>query len=305
MQLFFAPMEGLTDAIYRRTHHDFFPGMDAYYMPFLSPTVHRSLTPREQRELPMASREFRAVPQLLTKNPEDFLWAQEQCILQGYDEVNLNAGCPSGTVVSKGKGAGMLADPAGLDAFLDAVFARADLHISVKTRIGVRENGEWEQLLEIYNRYPIHRLIVHPRVRTQLYKGSPDMDAFRLCIERSRNPVCYNGDIVSPAQIDMLQREFPNLESVMIGRGLIGNPAMFCPGTPVGKLEQFHDSLLEQYLAAFGGSRNAMFRMKESWQYMLPHFAGCEKLSKQLRKTTDIGEYRSLVREIFRHPMNP
>ena len=116
MRYYFAPMEGITDAPYRRVHHSFFPGLDAYYMPFIAPTMHRTLTNRESRDLPMAdSVPFRAVPQILTKVPEDFLWAADQCARRGYDEVNLNVGCPSGTVVSKGKGAGMLAEPEKLD----------------------------------------------------------------------------------------------------------------------------------------------------------------------------------------------
>ena len=109
MRYYFAPMEGLTDSIYRSAHHAHFGGVDRYFMPFLSPTVHRSLTNREERELPYAqSVPFTAVPQLLTKVPEDFLWATTVCAERGYDEVNLNTGCPSGTVVSKGKGSGML-----------------------------------------------------------------------------------------------------------------------------------------------------------------------------------------------------
>ena len=112
MRYYFAPMEGLTDSIYRRLHHKYFPGVDRYYMPFISPTIHRSLTHREDRELPLAdSVPFTAVPQILTKVPEDFLWAAQVCRDRGYEEVNLNVGCPSGTVVSKGKGSGMLADP--------------------------------------------------------------------------------------------------------------------------------------------------------------------------------------------------
>ena len=111
MRYYFAPMEGLTDSIYRRLHHKYFPGVDRYYMPFLSPTIHRSLTHKEDRELPLAdSVPFAAVPQVLTKVSDDFLWAASVCHDRGYDEVNLNIGCPSGTVVSKGKGSGMLRD---------------------------------------------------------------------------------------------------------------------------------------------------------------------------------------------------
>ena len=140
MQYSFAPMEGLTDSVYRRLHHKYFPGIDRYFMPFLSPTVHRTLTLREERELPPADSEtFSAVPQLLTKNPEDFLWAAEQCMERGYREVNLNAGCPSGTVVSKGKGSGMLSDPEALDRFLDRVFSGTPIAVSVKTRLGLEQ----------------------------------------------------------------------------------------------------------------------------------------------------------------------
>ena len=132
MNIYFAPMEGLTDRIYRRLHHKYFPGVDCYFTPFFSPTVHRSLTAREQRELPPAdSLGFPVVPQLLTKNAEDFLWMTQVIRDRGYTQVNLNLGCPSGTVVSKGKGSGMLADPEALERFLDAVFAKTPLPISL------------------------------------------------------------------------------------------------------------------------------------------------------------------------------
>ena len=300
MRYYFAPMEGLTDSIYRRLHHQFFPGIDAYYMPFISPTVHRTLTNRESRELPMAdSVPFRAVPQVLTKNAEDFLWAAEQCRDRGYDEVNLNVGCPSGTVVAKGKGAGMLADPEGLERFLDAVFSAAPMPISVKTRLGVADPEEFPKLLEIYNRYPIKELTIHPRVRRQFYDGDVFLDSFDYALENSKNPLCYNGNLRTLSEVKSFEQRYPQVESVMVGRGLIGNPAMFCPGTDAATLKAFHDALLEEYLVVFGGSRNAMFRMKENWQKMILLFENSEKLGKKLRKTTDLAEYRSITAQIF------
>ena len=152
MKLYFAPLEGITDSVYRRLHHEYFPGVDRYYMPFFSPTMHRCLTRKEDRELPMAdSVSFTAVPQVMTRNPEDFLWAAQQCADRGYAEVNLNVGCPSGTVVAKGKGSGMLADPEGLDRFLDRVFSETPIPVSVKTRLGLKEDTEFPHLLEIFN----------------------------------------------------------------------------------------------------------------------------------------------------------
>ena len=299
MRYYFAPMEGLTDSIYRSVHHKFFSGVDAYYMPFISPTIHRCLTNREAREVPFADTvPFRAVPQLMTKVADDFLWAAQECKNRGYDEVNLNAGCPSGTVVAKKKGSGMLEDPENLDRFLDSIFSASPLPISVKTRLGLTDPQEFPRILEIYNQYPIKELTIHPRVRKQFYDGDVDMEMFRYALEKSKNPLVFNGNLRNLSEVKDFEKEFPQIEAVMIGRGLIGNPAMLEPGGQK-KLEAFHDDLLETYIAEFGGARNAMFRMKENWRHMICMFDGTEKLWKKLRKCTDVTEYRSIVREIF------
>ena len=301
MRYYFAPMEGLTDSIYRRLHHKHFGGVDRYYMPFISPTPHRALTPREARELPSAASEaFTAVPQLLTKCSEDFLWAAGVCRDLGYEEVNLNVGCPSGTVTAKGKGSGMLRDPDALDRFLDEIYAAAPLPISVKTRLGFADPEEFPRLLAIFNRYPICELTVHPRVRQDFYSGSVNRDAFRHCLENSKVPVCFNGNLCSMAQIEAFHEEFPQVEAVMLGRGLAGDPGMLLPGgTTVEALDAFMEDLLCTYEQAFGGARNAMFRLKENWHLLLCRFEGAERLGKQLRKTTDIQEFRSITKQIL------
>ena len=300
MEYFFAPMEGLTDAVYRHLHHKYFPGVTGYYTPFFSPTRHRQLTPREARELPPAASEgFPAVPQVMTKNAEDFLWAASVCEGLGYREINLNLGCPSGTVVSKGKGSGMLADPDSLDAFLDTVCAQSPLPVSVKTRLGLEQPEEFVELLEIFNRYPLKLLIVHPRVRKDFYDKPLREDWFSYAMAHSVNPLCRSGGICTRAQADRFGVDIPGA-SLMIGRGLIADPGMLTPGgTTAPALEAFFGELLEAYLAAFGGSRNAMFRLKEHWRYLLRRFEGSEKLGKRLRKTTDLTEYKAITREIF------
>lgn len=301
MRYYFAPLEGLTDSIYRRLHHKYFPGIDKYFTPFFSPTVHRQLTPREQRELPPAdSLGYTVVPQLLTKNPEDFLWMAQQCRDLGYQEVNLNLGCPSGTVTAKGKGSGMLRELAELDSFLDAICKAAPLPVSVKTRIGFTYPEEFYQILPIFNRYPIKELTVHPRVRDALYKGSVDMAMFSYAAENSRAPLCYNGNLCTRGQIDAFSKAFDSVDRVMLGRGLIADPGMFSPeNANSATMEAFYGELLEEYLSAFGGSRNAMFRLKEHWRYLASKFEGSEKLYKKLRKTTDLAEYKQITAEIF------
>lgn len=301
MQIYFAPMEGLTDSIFRSAHSKYFSGIDRYYIPFISPTVHRELTAREARDLPTAdSIAYTAVPQILTKNAEDFLWAAQQCASRGYGEVNLNLGCPSGTVVSKGKGAGMLKDIEALDAFLDAVYENAPVPISVKTRLGLTDPEEFEALLEIFNRYPIAQLTVHSRVRADFYDRPIREEWFSFAVEHSKNPLCYNGNILSAKQAEDVAARYENLDAVMIGRGLIADPGMFTPGgTQREALRGYHDELLQSYMAAFGSARNTMFRMKEFWRYLHVRFEGSEKLWKRLRKTTDFTQFQQITREML------
>ena len=243
---------------------------------------------------------FTAIPQVLTKVADDFVWAAGQCADRGYTEVNLNLGCPSGTVVSKGKGSGMLSDPDNLDRFLDAVFSASPIPVSVKSRLGLTDPQEFPRLLEIYNRYPILELTLHPRVRKAFYSGSVDMEMFAYCAENSKNPVCYNGDICNLEDINRIEAQFPQVRSVMIGRGLIGDPGMLTPGgTTVEALEEMFNALLDEYIVLFGGSRNAMFRLKEHWGMLLHRFEDSEKLGKRLRKTTDLDEYKTITQEIF------
>ena len=301
MKLYFAPMEGITDSIYRRLHHRYFPGIDRYYMPFFSPTMHHTLTRKEERELPLAQSEcFCAIPQVLTKNAEDFLWAARQCAERGYPEINLNLGCPSGTVVAKGKGAGMLSNPDELDAFLDRIYSDSPIPVSLKTRLGIADGAEFPRLLEVFNRYPVQELIIHPRVRKDFYKPPVHIEWFDYAVQHTNLRLCYNGDLFTPEDIQKLRGKYPQLNAVMVGRGLIGDPGMLAEGgTDVATLERFHNELLEAYTVCFGSPRNAMFRMKENWHYIGCKFEGGEKLFKQLRKTTDMQEYRRITTEIF------
>lgn len=300
MNYYFAPLEGITDATFRQLHHKYFPGTDKYYMPFISPTIHRCLTHREARELPSAdSVDFRAVPQLLGKNVEDMLWAVNTCAELGYGEVNINLGCPSGTVVSKGKGSGMLADPDVLDAFLDGLFAGAVLPISVKTRIGLNEPEEFKRILDVYNQYPISELTIHPRVRKAFYTGPCDLDVFQMAVEQSNAPLCYNGNLNTQADIDVIRKRFPSVKAVMIGRGLIANPAMLTGMPDRERLSAYLNEMFDTYCIVFGSKRNAIFRMKENWHYLTALFEDCDKHWKELRKTTDYDRFRSITNEII------
>ena len=307
MRYYYAPLEGITDATFRRLHHKYFSGVDRYFMPFISPTIHRTLTHREARELPRAdSVGFAAVPQLLGKNVEDMLWAIEVCKDLGYDEVNINLGCPSGTVVSKGKGSGMLSDLFSLDAFLEAIYAKTVLPVSLKTRIGVNDSESWGKILEIYRDYPVKELTVHPRIRKAFYKGDCDLQTFAQAVENSPFPVCYNGNVNSIADAEEIAAQFPTVESVMIGRGLVADPGMLCGGTNRQTLQAFLEELSDTYCVVFESKRNAIYRMKDNWHYLIALFDGCEKHWKELRKCTDYDRFMAIANEIITTlPMRP
>ena len=300
MRYYYAPMEGITDATFRRLHHKYFPGVDKYFMPFISPTIHRTLTHREARELPRAdSVDFDAVPQLLGKNVEDMLWAIGVCADLGYDEVNINLGCPSGTVVSKGKGSGMLSDLDALDSFLEAIYAKAVLPVSLKTRIGVNDSENWERILEIYRRYPVKELTVHPRIRKAFYKGDCDLTAFARSVDNSPFPVCYNGNVYSLADAEAIAARFPTVESVMIGRGLVADPGMLTGSTDRQTLKAFLSELSDTYCIVFESKRNAIYRMKDNWHYLISLFEGSDKLWKEMRKSTDYDRFMAIANEII------
>ncbi len=307
MKYYFAPMEGATTYCYRRAHHRYFGGVDKYYVPFISPTQDHLFTKRELRELlPEQNEGIPTVPQLLTKRAEDFIWAAGELEKMGYPEVNLNAGCPSSTVVTKGKGSGMLRDPAALDAFLDQVFsAGLNLNISVKTRLGIEDDEEFWDILEVYNRYPISQLTIHPRVKKDLYKGRARREMFAQAQQRSKNPLCYNGDLVTVEQCRDLEREMPGVEVVMLGRGLLADPALAAKaagGAGVDKtaIGDFVDEIYSTYCRDFESARNAMLRMKEVWFYLINLFEDGNGYAKKLKKTTDHKVYEQLVHDILR-----
>lgn len=302
----FAPLDGITKAVFRRVHHRRFGGADRYFIPFFSPTDQHILTRRDQRELdPANNGGLPLVPQVMTRRAEDFLWAAEVVRDLGYREVNLNLGCPSGTVTAKGKGSGFLARPEELDRFFDQVFAKAPLPVSVKTRLGILDPAEFPRQLEIYNRYPIAQLTIHPRVRKQFYKGTVHLDTFAAALAESRNPVCYNGDLRTVAECGRFAERFPTVEAVMIGRGAVADPALLRklrggPAAARRELQDFTGELYQAYRDFYGQTAQAAQRMKEVWFYLIHLFENGEKLDKQLRRSRGPAAYEALEAEIFR-----
>ncbi len=312
MKLEMAPLEGITTYVYRNAHARYFGKMDKYYTPFLSLHREKEFNHKERQEiLPEHNEGLCVVPQVLTNSSEDFLRAAEKLKALGYEEININMGCPSGTVTTKAKGAGMLDDPMRLDKFLSEVFEKTPVEISIKTRLGMEKADEWEDLLKIYNKYPLKELIIHARVRADFYQNTPNWEAFAHAVECSRNPICYNGDIFSLDDYHKLVERFPTLENVMLGRGLLANP--FLPGEIYGsdcsmektgearqRLQAFHDELYTEYSQILSGDRNILFKLKELWTYMVYLWQDVEKHQKGIRKVKNCSEYEIYVNKMFR-----
>ena len=308
MQYYAAPMEGLTDRVWRQAQQKWFgPEGTAhrYYAPFLSPPENRVLIKKKMAELePAANPGVQVIPQLLAKDGELAAWMIGELRRMGYTEVNLNFGCPSGTVTAKGKGSGMLRDPQKLDAFLDAVFSQAGGPVSVKTRLGVARAEEFGEILDVYNKYPLCELTIHPRVMKQLYRGQADREAFAAYLPACTVPVCYNGDVTTVDDLRALEAAFPGLSGIMVGRGLIADPALLrkAVGGPAASREElrgYHDELYHGYTEAFGMASCAVSRMKAHWFYLIHLFDGADALEKPLRKAREGWEYETVVNQIF------
>lgn len=310
MNFYFAPMEGVTGYCFRTAYQAAFPGLDRFYTPFLSANDTFQFTHREERDVaPEHNLGMRVVPQIITNNAEMFVWAIREMAKRGYTEVNLNAGCPSGTVVAKGKGAGLLRDPDRLDEFLDQTFELLEkegisTNISVKTRIGGWEPDEAGELIRVYNRYPLKDLIVHPRVQKQIYRGEVHLDVFRQFVEESKHHLVYNGDIVTVADYERITRMFPEIDSIMIGRGLLTNPALVREirggaSATLEELKAFHEQLLKNYMTEMQSERNTLFKMKEYWNWLSQSFEGSDRYMKEIRKADTIVRYRAAVRNLL------
>lgn len=305
MLYYFAPLEGITNALYRQVHRAHFPAMDKYFTPFFVPSA-TGLSSKDRRELlPERNEGISLVPQLLTNKSEDFLAAAAQMRQLGYKEVNLNLGCPSGTVVSKKRGAGLLAFPSDLRQFLDELFSGAEIGISIKTRIGMEHPSEFEALLEIYNAYPLTELIIHPRVRKDFYRNHPNLSSYQEALKNSRSPVVYSGDLFTPEGVFAFVQAYPSSMAVMLGRGLLANPglgATVMGGAPLTKdrLLDFHQDLYLRYQEVLFGEKPVLHKIKELWHYMICLFPDHEKHAKLLRKSQTLGDYEAAVSAIFR-----
>ena len=302
-----APMQGVTDYIFRRVQSGHFTPADKYYTPFVATTQNHVFTPKMLKELsPEINAGISVVPQLIGHDAEDFLWAARELKALGYREVNFNLGCPSGTVVGKKKGAGLLSEKDMLRAMLDEIFEKSPIGISVKTRIGRQSPEEFAAILELYNDYPMTELIIHPRLQKQQYEGTPHMNAWEIAVQSSKNLLCYNGDIFDRTCAEAFAAKYPQIGRIMLGRGLAANPKLVGEmrgEAPVTKeeLRAYHDDTFAACREKMPQDKPLLLHLKEFWYYFSRCFADSDKALKQLRKAQTASDYLSAVDTLFAH----
>lgn len=313
IQFYLAPMEEVTGYVYRNVYHTMFGDMDKYFTPFIAPTKKKILKTRERKEVaPEHNKGMYVVPQILTNDAEQFLDTCNMLTELGYHEVNLNLGCPAATVVSKRKGSGFLDDPGKLDRFFETIFEEMSrlpeekkFCISIKTRIGMEFPEEFEDILKVYNRYPLSEIIIHPRLQKDYYNNHPNLEVFAEALEQCVHPVCYNGDIFTKEDYETLHRRFSAVKRIMLGRGAVANPGLLREiqtNQPITaeELKEYHDRLYAGYREALNSEKDALFKMKEVWFYLGKMFPEAEKALKKVKKANKPEEYQEAVRRVFR-----
>ena len=311
MKIMLAPIMGVTDHIYRNTFAQFFQGADLAMAPFISSVQARSIKSTYLKDiLPEKNRLLPVIPQILGKDPEDFLFLAHKIFDLGFSKVNWNLGCPSPTVVNKKRGSGLLPFPEMIHRFLDRVLADLQGGLSIKLRLGRYDVREIETLLPIFNQYPLTEIILHPRLGKQLYSGCVDLDAFTRCLADSCHRVIYNGDIRNLADFKILAQRFPIVDTWMIGRGLLANPFLaaeiqsFLNPTlksdqDMDILQAFHAALYSNYQEVMCGPAHLLARMKGFWGYFAENFNNPGKVRKIIHKSQTPDQYLTAVRHLF------
>lgn len=310
MQFYLAPMQEVTGWVYHNVYSAMFGNIHKYFTPFIVPTQKKILKTRERKEVaPENNRGLLVVPQIMTNHAEQFIDTCHMLMELGYHEVNLNLGCPAATVVTKARGSGFLADTRRLDRFFEDIFLALEaehstLGVSVKTRIGLEFPEEFEDILKIYNQYPLSEIIIHPRLQKDYYGNHPNLEVFSDALSQSVHPVCYNGDIFTKADYEGFIKRFPSVDRIMLGRGVIGNPGLvreIVTGQQISKeeLQEYHDRLYAGYRDALGNEKDVLFKMKEVWYYLGSNFLNAEKELKKIRKAGRPEDYSVAVKRVF------
>ena len=304
-----SPLQGFTDFRFRNAFQEFFGGIDQYIAPYIRVNGKMEIKAANERDiLPANNQSLELIPQIISKDANEFLFVAKHVQKLGYEELNWNLGCPYPMVAKRGMGSGLLSMPEKIDGILSRISAESDIRVSVKMRLGYESPQEIFQVLPVLEKYQLENIAIHPRIGKQLYKGEVDLKIFENCVGQSRHNIYYNGDITSVQRYREMKDRFPGIEHWMIGRGLIADPflpAMIkadCPTYPENRQEifkAFHDTLFSSYEEALSGPKHLLMKMYYFWEYFIHSFPNSGKSLKKIKKAQSINAYREATKQIL------
>jgi tRNA-dihydrouridine synthase B len=306
--LLLAPFKGITERPYRNAFARHIGGIDLMYAPFVSgvgterinPSKLADVIPREKNICP-------TIPQFISTDAREIILIGKTLKDYGYDHINWNLGCPFSRIANKKRGCGMLPYPGELDRILEEVFREIPINLSIKTRLGYHSPDELFPVLDVFNRYPIHLLILHPRIGTQLYSGEVSLNGFESCLENTAHEVAYNGDIWNATRYQEVKQRFPQVKQWMLGRGLLMNPflAMEAQGKELSdagkraKLMAFHQELFETAQERTTHEGRIIGSLKAIWYYMAGSFSDGRQLFSLIKKTKNTRDYLEAANHVL------
>ena len=305
LPIHFAPLQGYTDDVYRRIHHELFGGITTYYTPFVRMDG-GGVRSKDMRDIrPEFNEGVPVVPQIIVKSMKEFEYLVGIIEEKGYQEIDINMGCPFPMQAKHGRGSGLLAHTDIIEEIAKAISEKNNLSFSVKMRLGWESKEEWKPVLDILNGTPLRQITLHPRIGTQQYKGKTDMEAFAEFYARCKHPLIYNGDITTLVDIQNIETSYPNLAGIMIGRGLLARPTLateYVSGkespweTRRNQLHEFHHRLMAHYETTANSEAQVHNRMRLFWEYMEAEIG--KKTYKKLMKAGNLKNYLAAVREV-------
>jgi tRNA-dihydrouridine synthase len=309
LTIYLAPLQGFTDFVYRKAYAEIFQGVDAFFIPYISVKINEIFKKHEKEILPENNPQNRVIPQVLASSADEMLFLSKILEDKGYNEINLNLGCPYPMVTNRGKGAGLLPHPEKIKEILSLFFEKTNLRLSVKLRAGLHSANEIEQIIPVLNEFPLTEVIFHPRVAKQLYEGEILNSAFQYAMQNLKHRLVYNGNIFSVDDFNLTRQKFPETNDWMLGRGVLMNP--FLPAEiknieipdklKLEKLKEFHRLIFELYTEKVDNEGNVLNKMKQFWIYFSYNFTEQRKSFKLIKKTNRISKFQSTVQLIFRN----
>ncbi|MBE6269083.1 MAG: tRNA-dihydrouridine synthase family protein [Bacteroidales bacterium] len=279
MKIFAAPLQGFTEATWRNVHNETYGGIDTYITPFIriekGEIRNKDIRDTEKKNNTVPH----LIPQIIAATPDELLPIAEFIAKEGYCEADINMGCSFALQVRKQHGAGLLPHPEAVAALMKATGEMPEIKFSVKMRLGWDNKEEWRNILPILNDTPLTRITLHPRLGREQYKQPADREEFAHFYEECRHPLVYNGDLATLEEMNRTAEEFPRLEGLMVGRGLLGNPALgkeykeqrnLSHGEKASMLADFHNKFYQAITPRLQGNTQILSKLKPYWEYLLP-----------------------------------